>query len=93
VFLLIRHASWDVGYAPPDRFRGHGIDLVPLTPAGLVEAENLALRLADGGSIDKVVSSPMTRALQTAMILSRRLMKPVDVELDLHEWVPDLSQQ
>lgn len=66
---------------------------MPLTRAGVAEAEILALRLADEGSLDMIVSSPMTRALQTAMILSRRLQKPVDVELDLHEWVPDLSQQ
>lgn len=33
----------------------------------------------------------MTRALQSAAILSRRLDLPLAVELDLQEWAPDLS--
>lgn len=92
VFLLIRHGSVDYN-AYPGRFRGHGIDLLPLTSLGIGEAEDLACHLEASGGIDAIVSSPMTRALHTAMIVSRRLDLAVDVELDLHEWVPDLSQQ
>ena len=92
MFLLVRHGS--VNYdAYPNRFRGHGIDLLPLTASGAVEAEGLASRLAEQGGVDLIVASPMTRALQTAMILSWELTCPVEVELDLHEWVPDTSQQ
>jgi len=92
VFLLMRHGSVDYD-AQPGRFRGHGIDLLPLTPTGVVEAEDLAVLLAKRGDVDAIISSPMTRSLQTAMILSWRLQLRVQVELDLHEWVPDLSQQ
>lgn len=92
MFLLVRHGSVDYD-AHPGRFRGHGIDLIPLTSIGVREAEGLAHRLADLGGVDAIVSSPMTRALHTAMIVSWRLDRSVDVELDLHEWVPDLSQQ
>lgn len=92
MFLLIRHGSVDYG-AHPGRFRGHGFDLLPLTPTGVAEAERLAGRLAERGDVDAIVSSPMARALQTAMIVSWQLGLRVDVELDLHEWVPDRSQQ
>jgi broad specificity phosphatase PhoE len=92
VFLLIRHGTVDYD-TYPGRFRGHGIDLLPLTPSGVTEVERLARRLAADGGVDLIVSSPMTRALQTAMIVSWHLKCHVEVELDLHEWVPDSSQQ
>lgn len=40
-----------------------------------------------------MLSSPYTRALQTAEILNRRLQLPLFVEYDLHEWKADLSGQ
>ena len=33
----------------------------------------------------------MTRAMETAQIISLRLGLPLKVEFDLHEWLPDLS--
>jgi broad specificity phosphatase PhoE len=33
----------------------------------------------------------MTRSLQTAAILSRRLDLPLEVSFDLHEWLPDMT--
>jgi broad specificity phosphatase PhoE len=91
-FLLIEHGSVEYD-AYPGRFRGHGIDLLPLSRQGVADAEALALRLEASGGLDLIVSSSMARAMHTAMILSWRLGTHVDVELDLHEWVPDLSQQ
>ena len=41
--------------------------------------------------IGLIVTSLMTRALQTAALLSRALHVPLAVEFDLHEWVPDLT--
>jgi uncharacterized phosphatase len=90
-FLFVQHGRVDYD-AHPGRFRGHGIDLLPLTEQGVRDAETAASNLA-GTGIERIVASPMTRALQTAMILSWRLDRRVDVELDLHEWVPDLTQQ
>lgn len=37
------------------------------------------------------MSSPVTRALQTAAVISARLNMPLSVEFDLREWVPDLN--
>lgn len=39
------------------------------------------------------MSSPYTRSLQTAAIINRRLGLPIDVEFDLHEWIPDNFQK
>ena len=38
-----------------------------------------------------IVSSPYTRCLQTAAIISRITGIPLTVEVDLHEWIPDLT--
>ncbi len=40
---------------------------------------------------DIIVSSPYTRALQTAQIISRETGICVEVDIDLHEWIPDLN--
>jgi broad specificity phosphatase PhoE len=90
-FLLVRHGSVDYD-AYPGRFRGHGIDLLPLSPQGLLDVET-AVPVLQGAGTELIVSSPMARALQTAMILSWRLDRRVEVELDLHEWVPDRTQR
>ncbi len=90
-FLLVRHGRVDYD-SHPGRFFGHGIDLLPLTPQGVADAEAVAPALRDAG-VELIITSPMARALQTAMILSWRLECRVEVELDLHEWVPDLSQR
>ena len=89
-FLLIRHGRVDYD-AYPGRFRGHGIDLLPLMEQGRAEAEALASKL-EGSNVSLILASPMARALQTAMIVSWRLVGHVEVELDLHEWVPDQTQ-
>lgn len=49
------------------------------------------ITLIDGCSV--IVSSPYTRCLQTAAIVSRIRNIPLKVEVDLHEWIPDLLFQ
>ena len=61
---------------------------VTLTPGGRNEAEALARRLA-GVRIDRIVSSPMLRALETAQTIARG--RPVELderlrELDYGRW-------
>jgi broad specificity phosphatase PhoE len=87
---FIRHGSWDV--IEGRRFKGHGVDLTPLSPAGVAEAEGVGRALATGPP-DLILASPMTRALQTAMIISWHVDRRVVVEMDLHEWMPDHNQQ
>ena len=89
-FYLVRHGDTRYDLAEERRLRGAARDLVPLSAAGVRQIEETATVLR-APAPELIVSSPMTRALQSAAILSRRLDLPLAVELDLHEWVPDLS--
>jgi len=86
----MRHSETDYSYVNAKKYIGHGKDLGQLTENGIQIAENASLdsRL-DGAEI--IVSSPYTRALQTAAIISKNRQLNIKVELDLHEWLPDLS--
>jgi broad specificity phosphatase PhoE len=65
-----------------------GRDLVPLTLEGTREVDRAAEELPP---LALLLSSPMTRALQTAAILAARHGTPLCVEFDLHEWLPDFA--
>jgi len=88
-FYLIRHG--EPTYKPIDerKFIGHGRDLAPLTANGINEVKKTAKdnRLIN---CEIIVSSPYTRALQTAAILSKELGIDLEVDVDLHEWIPDI---
>ena len=90
--LLMRHGEPDWGQVKDPRWRGAANDWAPLTPQGQVQAEQAAARLA-GQHPTLVLSSPMTRALQTTAIVASRLALPLAVELDLREWLPDVTYQ
>jgi broad specificity phosphatase PhoE len=81
--LLTRHGLTSAG----DVMLGGQLD-VPLAPEGLAEAEALARRLA-GVRIDRIISSPMLRALETAQAIATG--RPIEVderlrELDYGRW-------
>ena len=81
--ILTRHGQ----AASADVMLGGQLD-VPLTPQGRHEAEALARRLA-GVRIDRIISSPMLRALETAQTVATG--RPVEVderlrELDYGQW-------
>lgn len=88
LYYLIRHGEPTYDHLMEHGFFGFGRDLAPLTEEGQKQAEITAkdARLKDAALI---VSSPYTRALQTAQIISKETGLRVVVELDLHEWVPD----
>lgn len=88
--LLIRHGQPDYRAVSARHFIGHGRDLAQLSDLGRQQAEAVALdpRLQDA---DIILSSPYTRALQTAAILSRYTGIPIEIETDLMEWMPDLT--
>ena len=87
-FYLIRHgeAAWSAMRARG--VQGRDFNFVELTPTGVAQIEALAddprLRSAEA-----ILSSPYTRALQSAAILSRRFDLPIHIEYDLHEWLYD----
>ena len=88
LFYLIRHGEPTYDHMLEKGFWGFGRDFAPLTEKGKQQAEIAAkdIRLKDAQII---VSSPYTRALQTAQIISKETGIPVEVEIDLHEWIPD----
>jgi broad specificity phosphatase PhoE len=82
--LLTRHGMTTAG---PSSVLGAEID-VPLAPEGREQAEALAKRLA-GLRIDRVISSPMIRALETARIAGNGCPVETDVrlrEMDYGHW-------
>jgi probable phosphoglycerate mutase len=82
--LLTRHGLPDAG---SDVWLGSQLD-VPLRLEGRRQAEALARRLA-GVRIDRIISSPMLRALETAQIVARGRPVEVDdrlIERDYGRW-------
>ncbi|PTX64253.1 broad specificity phosphatase PhoE [Melghirimyces profundicolus] len=87
-FYLVRHGEPDWEMTEKRYMVGVQRDLVPLSARGLLQAEKSARdpRLAEG---EWILSSPYTRAMHTAAIISRIRDLPLHVEYDLHEWLPD----
>ena len=92
LFYLIRHGEPDYSKLPEIGFWGFGRAFAPLSEQGIQQAEETAgdVRLKNA---ELIVSSPYTRALQTASIISGKIDLPINVEMDLHEWIPDKTNQ
>ena len=89
-FILIRHGKPDYSKIEQKGFMGHGCDLAFLSKEGIVQAKNVSNnKLLEGADI--LISSPYTRCMQTASIISNKINLPIIGELDLHEWLPDLT--
>lgn len=89
-FYLIRHGEADYTLADIYHLIGGAREWVPLTVHGERQVLQLAQQLRQEAP-QLIITSPITRALQTAAILSRSLNVLLRVEFDLHEWIPDLS--
>jgi broad specificity phosphatase PhoE len=88
--ILIRHGEPRYDEVMERHYFGMGFDLGKLTDRGVLQAESRAKDpILKGASL--IVSSPYTRALQTAAIISRITQIPLAVENDLHEWMPDTA--
>ena len=85
-FYLVRHGTTDYSERNKKIYQGFGVNLSPLSQEGVKEIEITAKdrRLAEAGII---LSSPYTRAVQTAAILSKELQIDIVIETDLHEWL------
>ena len=91
-FYLVRHGEADYSEMLEKGFYGFGRSFAPLSLQGVIQAEATAIdeRLK---SAQLIVSSPYTRALQTAAIISRETGLKISVDVDLHEWEPDKTNQ
>lgn len=85
-FYLIRHGKTDYTERNKKIYQGFGFHLSPLSNQGIQEIQKTSKekRLHDA---ELILSSPYTRALQSAAILSKELQKEIIVETDLHEWM------
>ncbi len=89
-FILVRHGEPRYDEVIEKGYVGMGYDLGKLSENGVRQAEERAKDplLKDA---EIIISSPYTRALQTAAIISRLTDIPLTVENDLHEWMPDTT--
>lgn len=85
-FYLIRHGEVDYNRNDTMIFKGMGRNFSPLTYKGTQQISHISadIRLS---SCKIIISSPYTRAIQSASILSRKLQLDLIVEPTLFEWV------
>ncbi len=86
--IFIRHGEQNYDICDERGFIGQGRDMAPLTDVGVEQAEAVSKDSILVGS-EIIISSPYTRALQTAAIISKNIGLPIQVEVDLHEFIPD----
>lgn len=89
-FLFVRHGEPDYDSVGSWSRFPFGKDYAGLTELGKRQIEESCRKLANYG-VDIIVSSPYTRTMQGAAIMSRLLDADVAVENDLHEWEVDLT--
>ena len=88
--ILVRHGEPDYSVVLERGQIGMGVDMAPLTERGEVQAEEASHDERLKGA-EIIISSPFTRALETAAIISRNTGLKIIIENDLHEWSPDLT--
>lgn len=96
--FFVRHGETDWGQMEARGVRGWATSFAPLTPLGRLQIDAIAsdYRLQEATGI---LCSSYARSLESAARLSRKLNKPLYVEYDLHEWLPqkdslaDIDQQ
>jgi len=90
--VYIRHSEPDRTITDRLGLIGYGRELAPLTPEGVKLADETAKSsLLEGAEL--IVSSPLTRALQTAGIIASCTGLLINVEIGLEERRMDLSQK
>ncbi|MCX4848304.1 bifunctional RNase H/acid phosphatase [Streptomyces sp. NBC_00893] len=82
-FVLLRHG--ETALTPEKRFSGSGGSDPELSAAGRNQAECIARSLADRGTVEEIVSSPLRRCRETAAAVAARLGLEVRIEEGLRE--------
>jgi len=86
MFYFIRHGKTDYSERNTKIYQGFGVNLSKLSELGISQVKEASKDKRLKGA-DLILSSPYTRALQTAAILSKELGADIVVESDLHEWL------
>ncbi len=92
LFYLVRHGDANYEHMFENGFWGFGRAFATLSEKGKQQAE-ITAKDARLKNAELIASSPYTRALQTAQIISRETGIRVEVDIDLHEWMPDETNQ
>ncbi|ALC23515.1 bifunctional RNase H/acid phosphatase [Streptomyces pristinaespiralis] len=82
-FVMLRHG--ETVLTPEKRFSGSGGSDPALSAVGRRQADAVAAALAERGTIQAIVSSPLRRCRETADAVASRLGLPVSVEEGLRE--------
>jgi len=86
MFYFVRHGKTDYSERNTKIYQGFGVNLAPLSEFGIQQIKETAKDERLKGA-DLILSSPYTRAVQTAAILSKELGTDIAIETDLHEWL------
>ncbi len=89
-FILVRHGEPRYDEIMVDETHGLAWDFGRLTDEGIKQVKTLA-NDARFYNADLIISSPYTRALETAAVIASITGIDIRVENDLHEWSPDLT--
>ena len=90
--IFIRHGEPDKNEVDKRGFIGQGRDLAPLTELGIRQAEEASKNpLLEGSQI--IISSPYTRALHTAAIVSKNTGLDIKIDMDIYEFLSDKTFQ
>lgn len=86
MFYFVRHGKTDYSLQNTKIYQNFGVNLSPLSSDGIAQIKETAKDERLQGA-DIIITSPYTRAVQTAAILSKELSVDIAVETDLHEWI------
>lgn len=89
-FILIRHGEPRYDEVIERGISGMAYNFGKLSANGILQAKARAKDPILKGA-DIIIASPYTRALQTAQIIATQLQIDLEVEHDLHEWLPHLN--
>jgi broad specificity phosphatase PhoE len=87
----VRHAQPDFTGLHQLDVSGWPVDIAPLDPSGEQQVMDQIPNILEFNP-EIIISSPVTRALHTAIIVAR-LNIPLKVEFPLYDWLPDLRFQ
>ncbi len=84
---FVRHGETDYEVVASRGVRGWATSFAPLSHLGRLQIDAIArdYRLQEA---EAILCSSYARALESGALLSRALNKPLFVEYDLHEWLP-----
>ena len=84
MFYFVRHGKTDYSERNTKIYQGFGVNLAPLSELGVKQIKETAKDERLKGT-ELILSSPYTRAVQTAAILSKELGADIVIETDLYE--------